>query len=141
MVQDRGLGPVLPGLPIEQCRPIGDAWPRRSLPISTSTEEKAICPHHSQRHPYPNIVNHLRVALLPLRPHMSCQSPLCIPCLATSNTVYSVDQRSEVLSHLMARIKVLILLLLLMRCQNLGVIPTSSRPCISISNAHINQKP
>ena len=68
---------------------------------------------------------------------MRCKFPLRIVSLATSNPIYRVDEWSEIFPHLKARLEVLSLLLLLMRSEDFGVVPTSSRPCISVSNAHI----
>ena len=68
-MQDRGLGPICLSS-IADPSAMNDRG-GRSLPISTATEEKAIRPHHSRCHSYPNIMNHLRESLLPLHPQAS----------------------------------------------------------------------
>jgi hypothetical protein len=138
LVQDRGLGPVLPGLPVKQGRSIGNVGSGDMLlPIPTSVDEKAIRPHNRQCHPYSNIVNHLQVALSPLRPQVRCKSLLRVARLAAHNSIYSIDQRSEILVQLKAGVKVLVLLLLLMHGKDFGIVLRPSRPCIRISNPHI----
>ena len=110
--------PVLPGLPVSAGSPIRNEGAPGSLWIPAATHEESVCTNHCDCHPYPHIIHHLWVALVPPARRVGGKPHLRITGLASNNSINWVHHRGEVLPHLQTLLKVLALLLLLVLFQN-----------------------